>query len=257
VRALIVGVLFTLTVTAMPEIRPATADGFGLVTIALCVIILAEYGFSQPALVEFRFAPPYNRWRFFTLMAIILGFVVLCGNAFVETPFNVCIVWLAEYSEQILDFFWSPAVVMNGLLEDEVSEKSAEMIIPMAALGYMITITSIVTFAIYLSLSRWPAQDRSFHFWSNLPTLQTVQPDNASQSLKQIGILSIALALVLPYMIPFFIKSFSDYLPIQSFVGDFTLFWIIALTTWIPLVCFMRGFALIKVSRLIERDLSA
>lgn len=254
VRALIVGVLLMLTVSTMPDISPATADAFGLVTIAICVFIILEYGYRQPALLEFRFAAPYNRWRFITLITIMLGFVVLCGNVVVPTPFNICVRWFAEFSESALNFTGSPVTVMEGLLRDEITQKALDMIPPMASMGYMITLISTAAYLIYLALNKWPAREESFHFWSNLPTFHSVQPQNAGRRLMQIGILSAAMAIVFPYAIPFFLKSFSSILPIESFVGDFTLFWIIAVTTWLPLACAMRGFSLIKVSRLIQRD---
>ena len=127
IRALIVGVLLTLTVSTMPDVTPAMADGFGLVTIGLCVFIVLEYGFRQPALLEFRFAAPYNRWRFLTLISIMLGFVVLCGNVIVPTPFNICVRWFADMSQTIMSFPGSPSNVMYGLLEEEVTRKAADI----------------------------------------------------------------------------------------------------------------------------------
>ena len=254
IRVLLVAVLLTLTVSTMPDVNPAAADGFGIVTIAVCVFVFLEYGFQQPALLEFRFAPPYNRWRFFTLVGIMLFFVVLCGNAFFETPFNTIVVWLAELAGTVFSFSGSPSLIMNGLLESEVTTKAAEMIVPMASLGYFISAISFVTFTAYLYATGWPVRDYAFHFWSNLPTFQTVQPENATARLLQIGILSLVMAIVFPYAIPYIIKSFSDILPIRSFLGDFTLFWIIAVSTWLPLASAMRGVALIKVSRMIRSD---
>ncbi|MEO1564069.1 MAG: hypothetical protein AAFR98_11595 [Pseudomonadota bacterium] len=244
----------TLTIASMPDVNPATADGFGLITIAACLFVLTEYGFSQPALLEFRFAPPYNRWRFFSLITIMLALVVLCGTVKFSSPLNTLTLMAADFAVSVFDFPGSPSLIMRGLLESEVTQKAAEMIVPMASLGYLISVVSFVGFFIYLLRSPWPAQEDAFHFWSNLPTFQTVLPENARDRLLQIGLLSIAMAVVFPFAIPFFLKSFSDLLPIRSFVGDFTLFWIIAFSTWLPLACAMRGFSLLKVSRMIEYD---
>ncbi|MEM0976307.1 MAG: hypothetical protein AAGJ34_02110 [Pseudomonadota bacterium] len=251
-----VGVLFALTLASMPDVSPAAADGFGLATIVACVFVLLEYGFRQPALLEFRFAAPYNRWRFLTLIAIILSFVVLCGNVVVPTPFNTLITWVAEDAKSVLNFPGSPSVVMRGTLESEVTQKAADMIVPMASLGYLVSFLSSVVFMVFLKFSSWPAREGSFHFWSNLPTFQTIQPENASARLMQVGFLSIGMAFLFPYAIPGFLKAFAEMLPIQSFVGDFALFWIIAFSAWLPCACVMRGIALIKVARMIRADWS-
>ncbi|MEO0344543.1 MAG: hypothetical protein AAF198_14005 [Pseudomonadota bacterium] len=255
IRALLVGVLLAMTLSTMPDVSAAAADGFGLFIIVICGFVLVEYGFSQPALLEFRFANPYNRWRFFTLILIMLSFVILCGNVVTPTPVNRCFMWLGEAAAKVLGFGYSPSVIMHGLLEGEVTQKASEMIIPMASLGYFIAIFSIGLFAVFVFWTRWPANGTLFHFWSNLPNFQTVQPENASNRLKQVAVLSLGMAVILPYALPAFLKSFSDILPISSFVSDFTLFWIIAVITWLPVACGMRGIALLKVSRMIRQDM--
>ncbi|MEM9715288.1 MAG: hypothetical protein AAF826_02105 [Pseudomonadota bacterium] len=253
-RALLVGVLLALTLTTMPDVSAAAADAFSLITIVICGFVLVEYGFRQPALLEFRFANPYNRWRFASLVMIMMSFVVLCGNVHAPTPLNICIKWLADFSQRILDFPFSPVFVMRGFLENDVSQKALEMIVPMASLGFLIAVASTLLFIAYIFSSDWPVQGDTFHFWSNLPTFQTLQPENAGSRLFQAGLLNLIFALMVPYGGPLVVKNLSDVLPIQSFVGDFALFWIISFVTWLPLAFAMRGIALYKVSRMIRTE---
>ena len=77
-RAFLVLVFIALPAFLLPE-TSRTGQEISLIIGALFALFtMFEYASSHPGLIDFRFAPPYNRFRFLTFAVLIVALVFLC-----------------------------------------------------------------------------------------------------------------------------------------------------------------------------------
>ena len=73
-----------------------------------------EYASTHPGLVDFRFAPPYNRIRFFAFAAQVFLLVFLCRAVEGEDPFSI--IGLADSAVGWMSFPLSPVGLAGEMI---------------------------------------------------------------------------------------------------------------------------------------------
>ncbi len=72
VRAALMALLIAVPSLMLPDVSSDTTQIVVLVAILAFLLTLTEYFSQYPSIVEFRFAPPFNRLRFIALFATVL-----------------------------------------------------------------------------------------------------------------------------------------------------------------------------------------
>lgn len=76
-RACLVALLIVTPSIALPGVGSQAKDAAVVFALVGAALTLFEYGSSHPGLIEFRFAPPFNRIRFATLFVTIILLTLL------------------------------------------------------------------------------------------------------------------------------------------------------------------------------------
>jgi len=85
-RALLIALVVATPALLLQDTGTDTAQVVVLVALIAGCFVFIEYYSQYPSIIEFRFAPPYNRVRFFTLFATVLLLTVNRAGAHLDTP---------------------------------------------------------------------------------------------------------------------------------------------------------------------------
>ena len=251
VRALFVGILFLY-----PSVL--IAGGLGNVDLfvqALCLlgvaIVMVEYMVEVPAIIEFRYAPPYNRMRFLLMMVLCLVLLAALGpNTF--TGGNASLILpVANSFEAIFSWGSSPVQVLAPALTNDPTLFGGNLTL-ILSLVFGTMMFGAITFGIYLWISPWPLSAKGFNLWPNMPSFNARAGERASIKILQVAILSLALALLLPYIFAFFIEYCRNSLGMDFVSSKLVVYWTIFLWAAMPAMAIMRSVSLMKLAFLAE-----
>ena len=106
IRALLVVVVISTPAFLLPGVSVASQEITLIVAGITAAFTIFEYASTHPGLVDFRFAPPYNRIRFVAFACQIFSLVFLCRAVEGEDPFSM--IALADQMVLWLSFPLSP-----------------------------------------------------------------------------------------------------------------------------------------------------
>jgi len=78
IRALLVIIIIAAPAFMLPAVSQAAQEISLIVGVIIGAFTMFEYSSSHPGLIDFRFAPPYNRIRFITFCVLVLTLIFLC-----------------------------------------------------------------------------------------------------------------------------------------------------------------------------------
>ncbi|MCA8867265.1 MAG: hypothetical protein KDA67_01280 [Rhodobacteraceae bacterium] len=242
---------------AMPSFAlPGSALGLQdlsvIFALAGAALTLFEYGSSHPGLIEFRFAPPYNRIRFLTLLITVylLSMVAVGGMA---GSSGAGIREFGDVVGRALDFPFSPARIMTSVLSDDAASANTRIIKASVGVAYLVSLLSLAIFIVIIRLISWPAGRRSFNIWVNLPTFDPAAGLNIEERLLRDARINVLFGITLPFLLPMAAYMMSDYFHnYVAFSRDETLIWTVSLWAFLPANLIMRGIAIGKIARLIH-----
>jgi len=254
VGALIRAIVMAFIIIVPSALVSAGASQAQMFTLTFAVlassVIFVEYIVQAPAVIEFRFASPYNRLRFLMLatMAIVLSQgltnAVLSGNSGV-LPI------IGGLLERMMSGWASPALHMVEALG--LSGTSAnELVLRIASFSICMAFFFTIVFGAYIWLGAWPLSKVGFNLWPNMPSFTARAGQKASTKILQVSILSFTLALTLPYLIPYFVRYGGSNLGI-NFEDDYlTIYWVLFLWSMMPAMALFRSISLLKLAFLAE-----
>lgn len=252
IRAALVAAMIVLPVLLLPDLSPNSADLAILAAAIAAAFVIFEYGFKTPSLIEFRFAAPYNRFRF-AILAILLTTVAFAFREPVEaTAATFAVSSFAVASASFWDFFFSPLSFFLGLAEN-IDANSKRLVTNAAALALSITTLTLVLFGLLIWLFDWPLGANNFNLWVNMPNFDVTSGTETKQTLRQSALVSMITGLTLPYLIPQAALAFMGPLQPISSGNSLLLLWIIAIWCFVPAVSVLRAIALYKVANLVEQ----
>ena len=80
VRAALMALLIAMPSLMLPDVNADTAQIVVLVAIIGFLMVFVEYFSEFPSIIEFRFAPPFNRLRFVALFATVTVLSLICAG---------------------------------------------------------------------------------------------------------------------------------------------------------------------------------
>ena len=223
---------------------------FALVGAALT---LFEYGSSHPGLVEFRFAPPFNRIRFISLFLTVLLLAILFRSEIGGGTVTMAVREAGEVIGTAMDFPFSPVRILTALLTNDGASPDTDVIRSAAAISYTVSLVSLAVFAILVRVLSWPLGNGSFNVWVNLPTFDPAAGFDVEERLIRDARVNIIFGFTLPFLVPLVAQLSSAYYEFTALSGNQTLIWMVAAWAFLPASLFMRGIAMGRIARLVRR----
>lgn len=223
-----------------------------LVAILAAVFVLAEYSSSYPSFVEFRHAPPFNRMRFVMLLLMVVCLTLLARHGAHPGLLTGIVSRGALAMGEMFDLPYSPVRVFIYGLPADSSLALVERARAGAALVYAMSLTALGTFTLLVHVYDWPSRNGAFNVWVNLPLFDPTTGGDVLPRLRRDGWMNIAAGVVLPFLIPAFIRIASGLFDTVTLFDSQSFVWTMVAWAFIPASMIMRGIAMGRVADLIE-----
>ncbi len=253
VRAILVALLIATPSLILPGIGRDTQDISMVIALVAAAITLFEYGSSHPSLVEFRFAPPFNRIRFISLfLSVLLTAIMLRGNIG-GSDLAQKVAEIGALVGHAMDFPFSPVRILTSLLTQNSDGVETNIIRSAAGISYVVSLISLAVFAVLMRVMSWPLGQGNFNIWINLPTFDPASGYDIEERLVRDARVNIIFGFTLPFLVPVVASVSSAYYDLGSMATNQTLIWAVSLWAFLPASLFMRGIAMGKIARLVRR----
>jgi hypothetical protein len=233
----------------MPLTQPATAQVVLLLALLAATFTALEYTARYPGLLEFRFAPPYNRLRFATLAAILVSLSIMMRGQVMPSSISVGLDGVAGRMADVIDFPFSPVRLMVLLVPPEAE---IGLLRRMAALAYALSLGMVVVFAVFVRFLGWPTRSGPFNVWINLPLFDPTGGGDVLYRLRRDAVLNLGLGIVLPFAIPAILRLSAAIIGPVSLDDPQTLIWTVSVWAFLPASLLMRGIAMQRIAAMIE-----
>lgn len=252
------GALVGLTVLLPALLVPATAPEVSQVLLVLALfagaVVFMEYASAYPALVEFRFAAPFNRTRFALLFLAVLMLSLLLRAQDHVGPLPGLVAGAAAVCGQMMDFALSPVRLLTGALPRGVPPEVAVLVRDGAALTLVLAMTTIAGFAAAIRMNVWPMGQGPFNVWINLPTFDPTAGNDVVLRLQRHARVNVALGILMPFLLPGVVMISALMAQPVTFASPVSFVWGIALWAFVPAALVMRGVAMARVARMIRAN---
>ncbi len=254
-NALVRGILVALLVVAPAMLLPnpvgQTPITTALVAFFLGLLIFVEYATTAPSLVEFRDAPPYNRFRFLSLLVIVFSMSGVYRSQTEDTPITEFLYSLGRFVSAVTDSMLSPVRSLMIALPENTPEATRDIISAAAGLGMLISIVMLITFVFIFLRYHWPGKSGSFNVWVNMPVFDPTAGGDVVRRLRRGSMVNLLFAILVPFSLPTFGLSVTGNIGDPSKLTPETLVWCLAIWAYMPVNLLMRAMALSKVASLI------
>ncbi len=213
-----------------------------------------EYGSESPGFIDFRFAPPYNRFRAFTVGIQIIYVTLVCRAVELNLTDAIILDW-TQRAAALLDFPFSPVAHATDIVLENASfsDTSAVLLIYTASASFAVGFGLTIFFSSLLWLFNWPVDRANFNLWTNLPMFQPSEGYAVPRRLRRDAMVNVALAIMLLYALPYALKYGFTWLTADLLESNQALIWATVLWIFIPSSLFARATAMWKIARIITR----
>lgn len=251
-RALLIALAIATPSLLLPDVGSDTAQVVVLVALAAGAFTFAEYYSQFPSILEFRFAPPVNRLRYFTMFAMVLMLTVHFSGTALETPIAILLMKLASLMAHAVDFPFSPVRLVILALPEDTTVETIGMVRDAAGIAYVIALAGLVAFGVLVRIYGWPVRYGAFNVWINLPLFDPTGGGDVLTRLKRDAVINVVLGFLLPFLLPAFVKLAGALVDLSVIGNPHTLIWVMTLWAFVPANLIIRGIALARVADIIE-----
>jgi hypothetical protein len=236
----------------MPSIRTDTAQMIIILALLAAFLTFLEYNSRYPSIVEFRFAPPFNRLRFITLAFVVVTLSLIMRGAVFPSPATIMLTRLADGLGSTMDFPYSPIRLMVLLLPPEADAGTVMQVRRAAGLAYAASLVMVLIFLTLVRFQGWPNRHCGFNVWVNLPLFDPTGGGDVIMRLNRDAGLNLVLGFLLPFIFPAIVKaSWAIFEPVN--VSDpLTLIWTTAAWAFLPASLLMRGIAISRIAAMVD-----
>lgn len=252
VRAVFVVLLIATPALLLPGLGPDTTQIVTLVALFAATFTLFEYASTYPGLIEFRYAPPFNRMRFVALFGTVFLLTVIFRGETVPTTLTHVITSLGALVGQVIDFPFGPWSLLLHSLESSMTADELATVKAAAGISYVISLVMLVVFVVVMRVSDWPVSAGTFNVWVNLPLFDPTTGGDVVQRLNRDARINLVLGLLLPFIVPGLARFGTGMFDPERFLTPQPLIWMFALWSFLPASMFMRGIALKRVAAMIS-----
>lgn len=251
--------LWVVVITAIPSLLlPSASQGAAEFALIIGGIIgmftFFEYGSTTPGFVDFRYAPPYNRFRAFTIAAQIISITLVCRAVELGLSDSTIVEW-ARQGAQLLDFPYSPvSMAIDSVLSDSrFSDTTAILLVYCITTSFIVGIGMTLVFSLLLWVFAWPRDRENFNLWANLPTFQPSEGTSITKRLRRDAIFNVLLGAALIYSLPLIPTYGFDWLTVDIFENSQAMVWATTLWVFIATSLIARAAAMLKIARILSR----
>jgi hypothetical protein len=252
VRAGLMALLIAMPSLMLPDVTSDTAQIVVLVAILAFLMTFVEYFSEYPSIVEFRFAPPFNRLRFAALFTTVTMLSLICAGKAEPSNISQLAGKLGTLLGNAIDFPYSPVRLVVLMLPEGSDPALVGSVRTAAGVSYMFSLISLFVFVTLVRLLGWPTRKGAFNVWVNLPLFDPTAGGDVLARLKRDAGLNIMLGILLPFLIPAVVKGAADLIDPISMDNPQTLIWTMSAWAFLPASMIMRGIAMSRVADLIE-----
>ncbi len=253
-RAGLVALLFALPAIILPSVGADAVQIMLLFALFTSCLVFIEYVSTYPSILEFRFAPPFNRLRFLAIFFTVFALSVIARGAEAPNAFTAFLHALGIIVGDAIDFPYSPVRLMVIMMPNDASAELITAVRTASGLSYLISLVSLGIFFFYVRILGWPARNGAFNVWVNLPLFDPTAGGDVLPRLQRDGRLNIALGFLMPFLIPAIIQMMSDLIDPIHLDDPMTLIWTISAWAFIPASMIMRGMAMSRVATMISEN---
>ena len=254
IRALILGVIIAAPSFILPDIPNVARELSMIIAAIIAAFALFEYASKLPGFVDFRFAPPYNRFRVGILAGLAIGLSLLVRASING---NTEILALADWSMTYTITPNSPVDFALAKTADFQTASSPELLSRVFSAAFTISVGLTALMSLLLWVFKWPFGRTKFNLWANLPTFAPAEVSLTGRRLRRDGWLNVLFSIGLFYLIPFSFPLIQDKLGPDLFGNSHSLVWVATVWAFLPPLMFIRGTSLIKISRILSKAIMA
>ncbi|UYV39602.1 hypothetical protein N4R57_16820 [Rhodobacteraceae bacterium D3-12] len=236
----------------LPDVGPDTTQIVVLVGILAFLLTFVEYFSEYPSIVEFRFAGPFNRLRFFALFSMVLVLSLICAGKTEPTQLSELATKVGTLLGKAIDFPYSPVRLIVLMMPEDSTAEVLSTVRTAAGITYMVSLIVLFVFVSMVRLFGWPTRQGAFNVWINLPLFDPTAGGDVLARLKRDAGLNIVLGILLPFLIPAVVKAAADLIDPITMDNPQTLIWTMSAWAFLPASMIMRGIAMSRVADLIE-----
>jgi len=251
VRAALMALLIAVPSLMLPDVSADTTQIVVLVAILAFLLTLTEYFSQYPSIVEFRFAPPFNRLRFIALFVTVLLLSLIMAGKNVPSNLSTLVTQVGTLLGTAIDFPYSPVRLVVLMMPADSSPELLSSVRTAAGISYMVSLVALFIFVSMVRLFGWPTRKGAFNVWINLPLFDPTAGGDVLQRLKRDAGLNIVLGILLPFLIPAVVKAAAELIDPISMDNPQTLIWTMSAWAFLPASMIMRGIAMSRVADLI------
>lgn len=250
IRALVMVIIISAPSFLLPNVTDLTKELLMIVGAIIGAFTFFEYGGSNPGFVDFRFAPPFNRFRVAILATQVVAISLICRAS--VTGYSE-ILALADQAVALTTFPNSPVELAVKNLAVGAAANMKDLIAQVLASSFVIAVGLSVAFSALLWIFRWPAGRADFNIWRNLPTFTPAEIGKTEKKLKRDGVINILLSVGLLFGIPYTFPYIIEALGSEAMTDYQTLVWLATLWAFLPALLFVRGASIIKIGRILDQ----
>ncbi len=251
-RACLVAGLVMTPALLLPTVAADTAQIVMVVALLAALLTFMEYFGRYPSIVEFRFAPPFNRIKFVALAVCIVVISLIVRGQTDPNSTTIFLTAMGDGLGRIVDFPFSPVRLVVLMLPYDVDTSLIITVRTAAGVSYIVSLAMIVAFLIITLVFNWPMRRGKFNVWVNLPLFDPTRGGDVVDRLRRDAGFNLVLGILLPFIIPTMVKAASDIIGVVSFENAQTMIWMMTAWAFLPASMFVRGIALMRVADLIE-----
>lgn len=253
VRAVLVMVLIATPSILLPGVGADNAQIVALIALFAGGLTFVEYSSVYPGLVEFRYAPPFNRIRYLSLFITVFLLTMIARGNVDPTPMTMFVQAIGQLIGHAIDFPYSPVRLMTLMLSSNATVAHIDEVRTAAGMAYLISLVMLSVFVITLKIFGWPSSTGSFNVWVNLPTFDPTIGGDVVARLERDARVNLALGFLLPFLVPAVVKAASNSFGEITLSAPQTLIWMVAAWAFLPASLFMRGIAMSRVAEMIRQ----
>lgn len=251
-RALAVVLVIGFPALLLPNVSVASQEISLIVAGLAAAFTVFEYASTHPGLIDFRFAPPYNRVRFVSFALLILSLTFLArGFAGYDSFSQDMLDWGALALEKA-SFPLSPVSALAAGLPENMPDTNRSLIEQSAAISFWLAAVLMLLFGALLWLIRWPIGRRDFNLWLNLPTFPPGYPRDVERRLVRDATVNILSGIAFLYVAPPMAMQLNSIQQPSEVPNYQLILWTTALWGFVPGSLAIRGIAILKVAHLIK-----
>jgi hypothetical protein len=251
-RAMLVALLVATPALVLPSVAMDTAQIVVVIAILFSLLTFIEYFGRYPSIVEFRFAPPFNRLKFFAIASVVVCLSIVARGQTEPSALTLIISYVAQSIGELMDFPFSPVQLMMLMLPDNTPFEMVQTVRMSAGVAYSVSLLMVLIFLSMVRLFGWPMRNGAFNVWVNLPLFDPTRGGDIVERLKRDAALNTVLGILLPFLIPAIVKAASYVIQPVSLESLQTMIWTMTVWAFLPASLLMRGIALMRVAELIE-----